>query len=78
MATNGIDKPVLNVFRMFGMMAGKKVKVGGDQSYTFDMIRDSSVRGKSNDIDALASIDQNTAAVMLWNYHDDDIKDEDA
>jgi xylan 1,4-beta-xylosidase len=78
LATNGIDKPVLNVFRMFGMMSGKRVKVGGDQSYTFDMIRDSSVRGKSNDIDALASIDQNTAAVMLWNYHDDDIKDEDA
>ncbi|MCP9766345.1 beta-xylosidase [Lacihabitans sp. LS3-19] len=78
LATNGIDKPVLNVFRMFGMMSGKRVKVGGDQSYTFEMVRDSSVRGKSNDIDALASIDQNTAAIMLWNYHDDDVKDKDA
>ena len=25
LATNGVDKPVLNVFRMFGMMEGKRV-----------------------------------------------------
>jgi xylan 1,4-beta-xylosidase len=24
LATHGVDKPVLNVFRMFGMMNGKK------------------------------------------------------
>ncbi len=24
LATNGVDKPVLNVFRMFGMMTGKR------------------------------------------------------
>ena len=27
LATNGVDKPVLNVFRMFGMMKGKRVEV---------------------------------------------------
>lgn len=27
MATNGVDKPVLNVFRMFGMMQGRRVEV---------------------------------------------------
>ena len=26
LATNGVDKPVLNVFRMFGMMQGKELK----------------------------------------------------
>ncbi len=45
LATNGIDKPVLNVFRMFGMMSGKRVEVKGNQNYTFEMVRDSSVRG---------------------------------
>ena len=26
LATNGVDKPVLNVFRMFGMMGGNRVE----------------------------------------------------
>ncbi len=73
LATNGIDKPVLNVFRMFGMMTGKRVKVKGNQSYTFETVRDSSVRGRNADIDAIASKDAHSAAVMLWHYHDDDL-----
>lgn len=74
LATNGIDKPVLNVFKMFGMMSGKRVEVKGTQSYNFEMIRDSSVRGKKADIDALASKNSHSAAVMLWHYHDDDVQ----
>ena len=77
LATNGIDKPVLNVFRMYGMMSGNRVEVKGNQNYTFSMVRDSSVRKKA-DIDALASKDQRSAAVMVWHYHDDDVKAEDA
>lgn len=77
LATNGIDKPVLNVFRMYGMMSGNRVEVKGNQNYTFTMVRDSSVRKKA-DIDALASKDQRSAAVMVWHYHDDDVKTEDA
>lgn len=77
LATNGIDKPVLNVFRMYGMMSGDRVEVKGNQNYTFTMVRDSSVR-KRADIDALASKDQRSAAVMVWHYHDDDVKAEDA
>jgi len=78
LATNGIDKPVLNVFRMFGMMSGKRVEVKGNQNYSFTMVRDSSVRGKKADIDALASKDTRSAAVMLWHYHDDDLMTENA
>jgi xylan 1,4-beta-xylosidase len=78
LATNGIDKPVLNVFKMFGMMSGKRVEVKGNQSYNFEMIRDSSVRGKKADIDALASKNSHSAAVMLWHYHDDDVQAADA
>ncbi|RYU94520.1 GH39 family glycosyl hydrolase [Emticicia agri] len=78
LATNGIDKPVLNVFRMFGQMSGKRVEVKGNQKYDFKMVRDSSVRGKYADINALASKDVNAAAVMLWHYHDDDVQAADA
>lgn len=72
LATNGVDKPVLNVFRMFGMMSGQRVQVNSNRQYSLRMILDSSVR-RQNDIGALAAKDTRTAAVMLWNYHDDDI-----
>ncbi|MGC4104347.1 GH39 family glycosyl hydrolase [Ferruginibacter sp.] len=74
LATNGVDKPVLNVFRMFGMMKGKRVAVNGSQMYDLKTIVDSSARGKYNDVGALASKDKNGAAVMIWNYHDDDVQ----
>jgi xylan 1,4-beta-xylosidase len=70
LATNGVDKPVLNVFRMFGMMKGKRVEVSGDLAYDFISVRDSSVRGERPDISALAASDDNTATVLVWNYHD--------
>jgi xylan 1,4-beta-xylosidase len=73
LATNGVDKPVLNVFRMFGMMQGKRVEVSGDLAYDYIKIRDSSVRGTRADISALAAADANNATVMVWNYHDDNI-----
>lgn len=73
LATNGVDKPVLNVFRMFGLMKGKRVAVNGNQAYTFMQVRDSSVRGQQPDIEALASRDEKSAAVMVWNYHDADL-----
>lgn len=73
LATNGIDKPVLNVFRMFGKMKGRRVEVQGNQMYDLATILDSSVRGQT-DIGALAAKDKQTAAIMLWNYHDDDLK----
>ncbi len=75
LATNGVDKPVLNVFRMLGMMSGNRVEVSGDLRYNFKSICDSSVRGKQTDINAFACNDKNTVTVLLWNYHDLDIKD---
>jgi xylan 1,4-beta-xylosidase len=72
LATNGVDKPVLNVFRMFGMMKGNRVEVQGNQMYPLQMVLDSSIRGKHNDIGALAATDKKSAAVMVWNYHDQD------
>lgn len=75
LATNGVDKPVLNVFRMFGMMTGNRVEVSGNLAYNFETISDSSVRGSKTDINAIACSDKNTVTVMVWNYHDDDLQD---
>ncbi len=76
LATNGVDKPVLNVFRMLGMMSGKRIDVSGDLAYDFKAIRDSSVRGTQTDINALAATTSNNATILVWNYHDDDIQGE--
>ena len=75
LATNGVNKPVLNVFRMFGMMTGERVAVGGDQAYDAARILTEGVRGARTDINALATRGKHSLAVMVWNYHDDDIID---
>jgi xylan 1,4-beta-xylosidase len=72
LATNGVGKPVLNVFRMFGMMEGKRVAVKSTSGFSFQAVIDSGVRDKKSDINAIASRDSNQAAIMFWNYHDDD------
>lgn len=71
MATNGVNKPVFNVFRMFGLMTGNRIEVEQDNlSYNYLDVRDQSVRG-ADDINAIASKDNNSITVMVWNYHDD-------
>jgi xylan 1,4-beta-xylosidase len=74
LATNGVDKPVLNVFRMFGKMSGKRAEVIGSRMYPLRTLVDSSARGQQTDVGALAAKDAKKATVMIWNYHDMDIQ----
>lgn len=78
LATNGVDKPVLNVFRMFGKMKGKRVQVRGSSMYPLSVVVDSSIRRDNTDIGALAAKDAKGATIMVWNYHDNDRTAEDA
>ncbi len=71
LATNGIAKPVLNVFRMLGQMGGDRVAVEGSGTLPLDVVRDAGVRERA-DIGALASRQPRAIAVLVWNYHDDD------
>jgi xylan 1,4-beta-xylosidase len=71
LATNGVDKPVLNVFRMAGMMSGDRVKVESSGAVGLDAILKEGVKGKP-DIDALAARAEREVSVMAWNYHDND------
>ena len=72
LATHGIDKPVLNIFRMFGMMNGQRILAQSTGAIRTDTIITSGVKGK-NDINAIACVNNNTASIMVWNYHDDDL-----
>ncbi|NII83810.1 MULTISPECIES: GH39 family glycosyl hydrolase [unclassified Pedobacter] len=75
LATNGVDKPVLNVFRMFGQMKGNRVEATSNRMYNLKSVLDSSIRKPQTDIGVLATKAEKTAAVMLWNYHDEDKAD---
>jgi xylan 1,4-beta-xylosidase len=72
LASNGIDKPVLNVFRMFSRMGATRVFCESDGTVPLETITKSGVRGKP-DISALASRDANRVTVLVWHYHDDDV-----
>lgn len=72
LATNGIDKPVLNVFRMFAKMSGRRLTAESDAAVPLETILRSGVRGKP-DVAALASLDKNKLCIMAWHYHDDDV-----
>src|SRR5215471_16772768 len=72
LATNGLDKPVLNVFRMLGRMSGDRVRVESNAGLPLATVRDAGVR-QAADVNALASRSDRSVAVLLWNYHDDDL-----
>jgi xylan 1,4-beta-xylosidase len=72
LATNGVGKPVLNVFRMFGLMGGQRVGVQSSGAAELETMLKEGVRGKS-DVNALASRQERSVEVMVWNYHDDDL-----
>jgi xylan 1,4-beta-xylosidase len=57
LATNGLDKPILNFFRMAGLMRGDRVNV----------------ESAAGDVDALAARSAHGLSILGWNYHADDV-----
>jgi xylan 1,4-beta-xylosidase len=72
LATNGIDKPELNLFRMLGLMRGERVAAMSSGEVSAGQIIQSGVRAEP-DVDALAARSDRDVTVLLWNYHDDDV-----
>jgi xylan 1,4-beta-xylosidase len=72
LATNGVNKPVFNVFAMLGQMQGDRVAVTSTSGAPLDSVLAAGIRGRP-DVSALASRDQRSVSVLVWNYHDDDL-----
>ena len=72
LASDGIDLPVLNVFRMFSKMDGQRLAVESDGEIPLDSILKNGVRAQP-DVSALASLSSNKLCVLVWHYHDDEI-----
>ena len=71
-ATNGIDLPVLNVFRMFSRMKGDRLVVTSDNQVPLETMLKVGVREKP-DVAAVASLSGNKLSILVWHYHDDDV-----
>jgi xylan 1,4-beta-xylosidase len=79
LATNGVDKPVLNAFRMLGLLGSERVKVSSSGSLATEQIVRDGVRALP-DINAIAARrdKDHEIEVLVWNYHDDDVPFPDA
>jgi xylan 1,4-beta-xylosidase len=72
LATNGIDKPVLNAFRMFGLLGDQRIKVSGSRSLPIEQVVSTGVQ-QQPDIRAIATRHGQQFEIMIWNYHDEDV-----
>jgi xylan 1,4-beta-xylosidase len=78
LATDGIDKPVLNVFRMFGMLGGHDTSTAqwlatqSDGALPLAGVVENSVTA-APDINAVATRNGAEVDVLVWNYHDADV-----
>src|SRR6202167_2620221 len=85
LATDGVDKAVLNAFRMLGLLGNDQLKATSSGALPSDQIVRVGVRAEP-DINVLATRkdhgtdnDQSREIeILIWNYHDDDIPFRDA
>jgi xylan 1,4-beta-xylosidase len=77
LASNGIDMPVLNVFRMFSQMQGRRLPAKSSRQVSLDDILAKGVGGDP-DVGVMATRRDDTIAVLVWHYHDDDVAGADA
>ena len=77
LASGGIDKPVMNAFRMFSLMSGRRLTTGSDHAVALDDIMRRGVRTNA-DVSAQATLDGKKLCVLVWHYHDDDVPGPDA
>jgi xylan 1,4-beta-xylosidase len=77
LATNGLDKPVLNAFRMLGLLGTTRLTVKADSAIPPAEIQTAGVRSQP-DIDAIATRKDREIDVLLIHYEDEDLPAPDA
>jgi xylan 1,4-beta-xylosidase len=72
LATNGIDKPVLNTFRILGLMTGNRVTLTSTGASILESVLqpgNAVVEG----VDGIATWNERELDVMIWNYREEDL-----
>jgi xylan 1,4-beta-xylosidase len=68
--THDIDLPVLGAFKLLGTLSGARLPLTSTGAYALDDLLTNSVRDQP-EIDGMATLDDDTVRVLVWNYHDD-------
>ena len=72
LATNGIDKPVLNAFRMFGMLGNERVRLTSSAASLSENVLNpgnATIEG----INGFATRKEREVVVLVWNYQEEDV-----
>jgi xylan 1,4-beta-xylosidase len=73
LSTNGVDLPVLNVFRLFAQLGETRLTTTNAAQIPLDQAMAKGIQGDAD----IGSIATRTAdgkvALLLWHYHDDDV-----
>ena len=72
LATNGVDKPVLNIFRLWGMLGGAWLPVSSTGGLPVRDILDGAA-SRHSDVNAVATRRGKEVDVLVWNYDDRDV-----
>ncbi len=72
LSTHGVAKPILNLFRMLGMMQGQTVAASSSGALSTEELMEGQARLRP-DINAIAASGARRAQVLLWNYFDADV-----
>ena len=72
LTTNGIDKPVLNAFRMLGFLGEIRLTVTSNATIPVREIEQKGVSAQP-DLDVIAARKEKEVEVLVVNYHDDDV-----
>jgi xylan 1,4-beta-xylosidase len=72
LATNGVDKAVLNGFRVLGKLGGEWLESNSSHRRDIENIMSHGVRN-GPDVNVAATRDDKGVSVLLWHYHDDDV-----
>ena len=72
LATNGINKAVLNAFRMLGKLGGVWIETTSTGALSLERIMADGVREQA-DVNAVATRDESGVSILVYNYHDDDV-----
>jgi xylan 1,4-beta-xylosidase len=72
LATNGVDKPVLNAFRMFGMLGRERVKLTSSAGPDREAVLHPN-EARIEGVDGFATKGEHEITVMVWNYKEEDV-----
>jgi xylan 1,4-beta-xylosidase len=72
LATNGVDKPVLNAFRMFGLLGSERLRATSSGALATQDVAHDGIRVQP-DINVIAGRKEKGITALIWNYHDDDV-----